>query len=616
MDPKESTLVKLQALTLDSWNKRIRGKKASTTLYEPLPHPNSFRLLALKAAEADQPLVAELYIAELDDKVSYDAISYVWGNLNDVAPITVNSQKVMITKTLHVALRQALSNHKTKVLWADQICINQDDVNERGHQVLLMGKIFKLANQVNISLGVDDRKIAPETFRAVRELNTMIGEQLTTYGSFQKLPIVEVESDFVKSIPWKLLRELDKCRWFTRLWCVQEVGLAKAAILMWGDERLNWVELMATKKWLWPWGRRIRDQFHLTRRSLRLWASFDPENRVTDDRDSPRNFLDVIQTTTSLTATDPRDRIYALLGHPFAQELGIIPDYDKTIENVCQDLAQKWVLVKQSITILAAVRHATSNPADLVHHLQYPSWCPRWDLTTQYLVKNFGGRFIQYEAAALLHPEFELIGHQLKIKGFIFDTVRKTTPVITRKDTKISPQTIEDNIIPRIATEAVEDESVWQHPYDDRLRALASALVMGFDDTSSHADANGLSLVLSQLVTDAPDSHGLPDFMLDRIRSNASSEGIWEYLARIRKTALNHRAFTTNTGYIGIGSMDVTEGDKLCIVFGLSVPFILRPLHDSTYLAIGYGYTEGIMHGETIDMLDEGKFSSQQFILR
>ena len=61
--------------------------------------------------------------------------------------------EVHITKTLHCALQYLRWQHNERYLWIDQICINQDDIKERGSQVQLMREIYSGATCVLAWLG-------------------------------------------------------------------------------------------------------------------------------------------------------------------------------------------------------------------------------------------------------------------------------------------------------------------------------------------------------------------------------------------------------------------------------------------------------------------------------
>jgi hypothetical protein len=64
--------------------------------------------------------------------------------------------------------------------------------------------------------------------------------------------------------------------------------------------------------------------------------------------------------------------------------------------------------------------------------------------------------------------------------------------------------------------------------------------------------------------------------------------------------------FTTANGYMGYGP-ECQSGDLICILFGCSVPLILRP-QDGGYIILGQCFVLGVMNGELYrdaDQLDD-----------
>jgi len=65
-------------------------------------------------------------------------------------------KNVYVTQNLAAALFRFRKADGECVLCADAICINQDDLIERGHQVRLMGRAYQEASRVLIWLGEED----------------------------------------------------------------------------------------------------------------------------------------------------------------------------------------------------------------------------------------------------------------------------------------------------------------------------------------------------------------------------------------------------------------------------------------------------------------------------
>jgi hypothetical protein len=67
--------------------------------------------------------------------------------------LTLPNGVLKIKPNLAAVLRQLRLADALRTLWIDAICINQDDENEKGQQVALMGDIYRTAISVQIWLG-------------------------------------------------------------------------------------------------------------------------------------------------------------------------------------------------------------------------------------------------------------------------------------------------------------------------------------------------------------------------------------------------------------------------------------------------------------------------------
>jgi hypothetical protein len=92
-------------------------------------------------------------------KPSYEALSYFWGSAITSHTILCNRAELRVTHNLHTALLQLSYPDRTRTIWADGICINQEDILERNSQVQFMGDIYSSATSVVVSLG----ELSPDT---------------------------------------------------------------------------------------------------------------------------------------------------------------------------------------------------------------------------------------------------------------------------------------------------------------------------------------------------------------------------------------------------------------------------------------------------------------------
>lgn len=71
-------------------------------------------------------------------------------------------------------------------------------------------------------------------------------------------------------------------------------------------------------------------------------------------------------------------------------------------------------------------------------------------------------------------------------------------------------------------------------------------------------------------------------------------------------------AFVTRAGYFASGPKTVRAGDVVCVLFGCDTPVVLRPVGNQ-YALVGPCYVEGLMDGEALDLVENGKAVESEF---
>jgi hypothetical protein len=125
-------------------------------VHDPLPDSKThIRLLEVLQGNFGQHVVCTLSAWPLDSAPPYNAISYTWGDPASTVNITVDGRTMVVRQNCEYVLQQAFTNTKkeTKYLWVDAICIDQSTLQERGHQVALMGELYKRATHVFACVG-------------------------------------------------------------------------------------------------------------------------------------------------------------------------------------------------------------------------------------------------------------------------------------------------------------------------------------------------------------------------------------------------------------------------------------------------------------------------------
>jgi hypothetical protein len=142
-----------------------------------------------------------LYHVDLkSEEPIYDALSYVWGTVVYDRSFECPTGIVMITKSLDVALQRLRSPEKIQHIWADGICINQQNILERESQVKLMGLVYTQAKMVKIWLGPDTLHVAKKAFGLVEQFSL----NLANYRDI--------------TMDWSPLVELSSLEYFKRIW--------------------------------------------------------------------------------------------------------------------------------------------------------------------------------------------------------------------------------------------------------------------------------------------------------------------------------------------------------------------------------------------------------------
>ncbi len=225
--------------------------------YIPLNTPRKFRLLRLCPTPRmlESPIKCSLIQADLDDPyLKYTALSYVWGDGIHRYPLSIESREVLIQANLDDALRQFRTNrfsccnlnytclkppspqgmiygHPTfpTYLWIDAVCIDQRNLEERAQQVALMHEIYSRASKVIVWLGKEDCYTLP-TIRllcSISEIWNWCAEDVVAV--LRHLSLNQAFKPF-----WIAVGYFFRRPWWKRQWVLQEIVLAKKAILTCG----------------------------------------------------------------------------------------------------------------------------------------------------------------------------------------------------------------------------------------------------------------------------------------------------------------------------------------------------------------------------------------------
>lgn len=362
--------------------------------YEPLdPSLRQIRLLTLLPPSGGE-INATLHVVSLDDRPVFDALSYVWGMEDDPHPVNINGEACIVRKNLKAALPR-LQDSELQVIWIDAICIDQDSVEEKNHQLPLMRDIYMRASQVIVWLGEGDRYI-DTLFRLVQGLNNN-GPSRNEDHSIDNRTSRNTKA-FIGYFGLFLLP------YWQRMWTFQELALAESdPICVYGNYRCNLsLFISAGADNIFNTVDECNDDVwaaELANLDPSIYGAFDSVSmlysmckekgldvaigiitaRDRRMRDGHRDNLSLsIATTLGRKASDARDRVYALYGMDNSIQDVFPADYSQsnTLRKVVVETAT-WILEKGSSSLLFRVFGMRA--ARFSDNLSLPSWIPDFD---------------------------------------------------------------------------------------------------------------------------------------------------------------------------------------------------------------------------------------------
>lgn len=202
-----SLLNKDGTMTTFEYDRKLCGDASAQTI----------RIVDLLPGDSTDPIACQLKYVSLDDRPKFEAISYCWGGQVPGVEIECNGGRMKITKNLSDALRAFRKLDTIILLWADAICINQKDNDEKTCQVPLMGRIYGQARNVKIWLGEESQE---EDCKVAFQL---IGKLYTVSLGFKdgKIPNIHLQYTLatlglpdVFDLSWRSVCRLLKRPWF------------------------------------------------------------------------------------------------------------------------------------------------------------------------------------------------------------------------------------------------------------------------------------------------------------------------------------------------------------------------------------------------------------------
>ncbi|KAI0854520.1 heterokaryon incompatibility protein-domain-containing protein [Xylaria cubensis] len=342
-------------------------------VYEPLPENCHTRVLELyPALDPDAPLHGNFRFVNLDHDPFYDAISYTWGKPHFTEEIFIGeNSRLCITPNLRDALVRYRQPTEVRSIWADAICIDQANEEDKRIQIPSMGDIFRCASSVLVWLGKE-----PSGEACLRKISLL---------SQRKTAPTRSDMDEISST----LSQLMSLSWFSRRWVIQELVLNPNVYFFCGAISIPWLRATYLLK-IFP----KEDLSPHIMRLYKLRETWDSHNCSkpgipSESKDKTTGMLPLLSNFYETDCSDPRDRIYALLGaasdvvfedyetREKDNKILIRIDYTQSVKQVYHNFAlavqQSGHNNNENLLVLEAGRRF-----NCTHMSEWAAWVPDW----------------------------------------------------------------------------------------------------------------------------------------------------------------------------------------------------------------------------------------------
>jgi hypothetical protein len=310
---------------------------------------------------------------------------------------------------------------------------------------------------------------------------------------------------------------------------------------------------------------------------------------------SSHPFADLLEYSPFGEATDVRDQVFGLIGlyqasgglNPLPSALQ--PDYRKSIPDTLRDATRYAIEEGKRLSILE--RQPLKRPRSLN---QLPGWVPEWFRPFH----SDDARALTYTAyACSTHEKWSVTTIRnsqdpniLCIQGLQVDTVSQISDTATLSNL-YGPHSVHTLF------------SSWQmmaESADQSIENLGRTVLGGEWWTGVAVTPNQAALWPIFLQHQRSQCDVCPSSASSWTDNSAEEQKMSGFFTALSNACRGRRFFTTASGRIGIGPVDIQVGDDICILQGGRLPFVLRREGDYQEL-IGPTYTHGIMFGEAID---------------
>ncbi|RYP46987.1 hypothetical protein DL768_006910 [Monosporascus sp. mg162] len=453
---------------------------------------------------------------------------------------------------------------------------------------------------------------------------------------------------------WHAFSELFRSPYFDRVWVIQEVAAGREVLLYHGGRYILWQIFIEVAS-----------------------ACFDPHRRnllLHTDTPGSRSFIDksafeniavmsllhkdwgidettnsehfgglglfklgaILFNTANFKSTDPRDKIFALLGLATDADDGrLIPDYRKSPSQVYTEVAQHLIVGKGTIALLSLAGTGFNHPRKVQ---SLPSWVPDFsEQRPNFPLADMASAQKFYHASKITTPKVRIAkgsdGQELCVSGILADEVvhlcstgaldyglrpgerYKVLDIAKTKHEWLREAELRCFSVLDAGQNSVGGQSqfdqFWCTLVAKRSARSSNSPEEYYDSYKSWRQLTGAIAGFGQDIAYEDVGRDIMYGGADpKLMQGIEDGSLTSFDISFSETCVGRLVAVTRAGRLCLVPPLTREGDAVFIPFGSQVPYAVRradwsPASKDAYELVGEAYVHGMMDGEALDNMSE-----------
>lgn len=424
-----------------------RQPNALPYAYSNITSPRTIRLLKIEPRLLGMRCSLVNHNLDTEPPAKFEAISYRWGSDAKLRVLKIDGKALHIPVSAYDVLWARASLWRTRLMWIDAICVNQDDNDDKNQQVGLMREIYDRAARTIVWLGdaPDAALVSSFLVEMFAQLeNGMSDAEVALAHSGLK----RIRDDNPK---WKALERMLVNPYWSRVWIVQEIVVSRQVHIRYGGRWFDW------------------DFFSsvigaLTENSpINLLKKLDVSEGMATPPFQAIRQIQAIETLredyqagfkwplprilvhfNNAKATLGLDHVFGFQGvSAAAEDKALVPDYQKPTLDVFRETTLYSLAQPPSLMMLSVA--GTTQQQKLQSSPGWPSWVPDFQLIPELAQSTppLLHLYEAYQAGGGFAPSFSTspqAKNELVIRGMLIDEIGAVTQLMPIDRSRLSVQ--------------------------------------------------------------------------------------------------------------------------------------------------------------------------------